>query len=321
MHIYICTDGNKRMGLGHIYRTITLARELSQTVTFLTCSDQDVLDKIRDGGFEAVHVQDETEMLAALGQRPRGVVILDRLEIDPQFASGVRRVGHSLVIFGNLSGANDHAQLVVNIVGSDFRNSRNVDARTGTMYLRGPRYYIFKRSFFQCRAEMLSPQEGRLLVMFGGTDPLDLTTQTYRLLSSKEGIAHLDLVVGAGYEHFHELAEEMRPAACGPEVRLQRDVEDIASLMAKASLVITSPGMSMFEALFMRRPVLAIAQVPYHDEQFGKDFILHRPQDLPALLEGLDPGMYNNPDDESIRSMEIGEGKDEIVRAISELEA
>ena len=83
-------------------------------------------------------------------------------------------------------------------MGSDFKNSRSVDPVTGTRYFRGPRYYIFKRSFFEHRAENVVPQEGRILVMFGGTDPLDLTSEVYRLLSERKDIRHLDLVVGAG---------------------------------------------------------------------------------------------------------------------------
>ena len=71
--------------------------------------------------------------------------------------------------------------------------------------------------------------------------------------------------------------------------------------MAKASLVITSPGMSMFEALFMKRKVLAIAQTPFHDQLFAKDFRLHHPEDIARLEEIIDARELIDPEDELIR--------------------
>ncbi len=307
------------MGLGHVYRTITLARELPEPVFFITTSGPGVVNKIETSGFAVQGASDDDEVLQILGQRPPGIVILDRLEIDPSFAVKIRGMGHRLVIFGNLSPANEQAQLVVNIIGSDFRNSRREDPKTGNRFFQRPRYYIFKRSFFQRRAEKLSSEKGRMFIMFGGTDPLDLTTLAYQHLSSMRGVNRLDLVVGAGYEHYQELLEEVRNASGGPIVELHRDLEDVASLMTKASLVITSPGMSMFEALFLRRKVLAIAQTPFHDDLFARDFLLYHPEDISRLEEFIESAKLIDPADELIRRMEIGEGRDEVVNAIVDL--
>ena len=53
LDIFICTEGSQQMGFGHIYRTITLARELTGRVVFITSSGKPAVDKIVQSGLRS----------------------------------------------------------------------------------------------------------------------------------------------------------------------------------------------------------------------------------------------------------------------------
>ena len=83
--------------------------------------------------------------------------------------------------------------------------------------------------------------------------------------------------------------------------------------MYKADLVICSPGASLFEALCVGTPIIAVNQN------------LSQKSSIEGLLPSLDKDQvsligdiitntnYINPDSECIRKMEIGKGKNELV--------
>lgn len=318
MNYYIWTEGNREMGFGHVYRTLTLAEELPSLPQFITTSGSKVIEKIRAGGFSVESAENANEALKLIGDRPRGTVILDRLDVEPSWASEIKNNGHRVVIFDNLSRANERADVVVRVVGSDFRNSSWIED-TGAKFFIGPRYYILKRSFFERRKEELKAEEGRILVLFGGTDPRDLSGPIFRELATMNETRRIDLVLGAGNRNVAQLAVDVRKAPDGVRAELHRDIKDVSVLMAKASLVITSPGLSMFESLFLGKKVIAFSQTPFHDAVFGGRFHLLHSEDVPRLKDIIKAGEWIDPTDEGIVIMQIGEGKGDVMKAIIDL--
>ncbi len=318
MNFYIWTEGNREMGLGHVYRTLTLAEELPSPPVFITTSDSTVIDKIRAEGYSIKSAENENEALKLIGELPRGTVILDRLDVEPSWASEIKGNGHRLVIFDNLSKANECADVVVRVLGSDFRNSSWIDD-TGAKCFLGPRYYILKKAFFERRREGLRNEEGRVLVLFGGTDPRNLTGPVYRELISLNETRRIDLVLGAGNRNAAQLADDVGTAPEGVHAELHQDIKDVSVLMAKASLVITSPGLSMFESLFLGKKVIAFSQTPFHDAVFGSRFRMLHPEDLPRLKDVIKAGEWIDPAGEDIVGMQIGEGKGDVLKAIIDL--
>lgn len=317
--IIVCTEGNPRMGMGHIYRTLTLAEELGGKVTFLTKSGEDVVKKIESHGHPVIQVIDDDAIANILRASQRKIVIFDRLEVDPYLAKRIKEYGHFIVIFGSLSDANMHADIVINVIGSCFENREWIDESHGALFFQGPRYYIFKKKFFELVEMSVEPEPGRYLICFGGSDNLNLTERSLEILSGKAGIQIIDIIVGSGYKNLDSLTQQVKTLSNMSEINLFVDIEDVASIMVKSATVITSPGMSMFEAFFLKRQVLAFAQNEFHQQVFSNYFRINAPEsivDLYGLIKG-DGTM--DPTSSYISRMEIGHGKGDILCAIAKL--
>ena len=321
MRIAIVTEGNRDMGMGHIYRTLTLSKELEKRgaeVCFLTKSGDNVVEKIKKEGFVAIRFDDDDKILEYLSGTGFERVIIDRLEVPEDFARQVASSSNGLIIFGNLSGANAYADTVVNIIGSGFQNGTFYDSENKTMYFRGPRYYILKDAFFKKRNLARNNKIKRILLMFGGSDPRNITTRVLKELTRGLKDISIDVVVGIGFDYMENLKEEIDAVVSDRkvEVKLYVDFEDIAELMARADLFITSPGISMFEALCVGTPTIAISQTPFHQKLFNNFFPLVQESEIGSLLEIIRRKGFIDPKSEMIRRMEIGRGKEEVINRI-----
>ena len=78
MKIAFVTDGGLEMGMGHVYRSITLAEEIMDKaeIYFFTKSDEIVVSKIKNSGFNVLKLKDDEEMLKLLKERNPNIVII-----------------------------------------------------------------------------------------------------------------------------------------------------------------------------------------------------------------------------------------------------
>lgn len=271
MKIAFITDGGLEMGMGHIYRSITLAEELRDKaeIYFLTKSDEIVIDKIKNGGFNILKLKNDDEAIDRLKEISPNTVIIDRLNLDEYFVKRLKdNLNTKVVIFDNLSTANKHADVVVNaIVGSNFKNKQFLDSNTNTLYLYGPKYLILRKEFYEFMKKPKKSNEEvkKVLLIFGGSDPSNLTSMVLNELLGLRFNFEIDVVLGLVFSYNHELNDVLNKYGSKKwNVKIYRDVENIAELMYNADLVITSPGLSMFEAFCVGTPIIAVCQ---NDEQ------------------------------------------------------
>jgi len=157
------------------------------------------------------------------------------------------------------------------------------------------------------------------LFLFGGADNLNLTVGGLEALYGKPGINNIDIIIGAGYHHMGSLIRTMERFSDGAMIRLYRDVENVAEIMAKAETVITSPGMSMFEAFLLKRKVIAFAQNKFQTQVFGNHFRVIESESIMNLYDIIKGNDVMDPTSKLITDMKIGQGKNEILSAIARL--
>lgn len=75
------TDGNSKIGLGHLYRSFTLAKQLKKEIDlqifFLTRSDRIILNKIEEEGFSSIKFDNDYELLNILRKIDVNMIIID----------------------------------------------------------------------------------------------------------------------------------------------------------------------------------------------------------------------------------------------------
>ena len=321
--IAFLVEGGLEMGMGHIYRSITLADEIRDKgeICFLTKSDEIVVNQLQKSGFSAIKAKTDDEIARRLEEIHPTVVIIDRLEVEELFAKGLKdKLNTRLVIFGNLSSANKYADVVVNAgVGSSFQNKGFIDKNTNTLYFYGPRYLILRREFYKFKEKAQKPngEVRRVLLLFGGSDPLNLTSKVLDELLSWQKELKTDIILGSGFTYIGELnmVLEKHQSKKG-SVKIYQNIKNVAQLMYKADLVITSPGISMFEALCTGTPVIAISQTAFHRNLFDRFFRTLHEDGIIKLKDMISANDFLNPDTKYIKNLDIGGGKAEIINAI-----
>jgi spore coat polysaccharide biosynthesis predicted glycosyltransferase SpsG len=260
------------MGMGHISRCISLAKRLlpSADVRFITKSDDQVVAIIREAGFEADVINAEYETV--LDGLNCDTVVVDKLDVEESLARCIREQKKCrLCIMGNLSTANKYANVVVNaVIGSQLRNRRHKDSVTGTLFLEGPRYFVLRDQFYSLQGSY--KHRGRmqkLMLIYGGSDPANLTCASLEGILDGSIDCDITLCTGALFKYSKELDIILkRRSSSRNSVRVISNANNVAELMMDSDLVLTSGGVTLFEALCLGVPALAFFQNDFQRSMF-----------------------------------------------------
>ncbi|WP_064710833.1 PseG/SpsG family protein [Rhizobium bangladeshense] len=283
-----CIESSHARGMGHLFRSLTLAAELrtrGHSVRFLANDHPNSLRIIRERGFD-VALYD----LAAVTGWEEGVVnpaglspiwINDRLNTRRSHSETLKRLGAKLVTFDDRG---DGAELAdVNICALLFEQTgdlRGKDVRLGVEYMiLNPEIAAYRR----VRQGLAS-----VLVTLGGADTYGVTVRVAKWLSSKP--FPVTIVTGPSFQHMAEL-QEVVSAAVPDRFKLLNQVPSLAAEMYGHDLAITGGGLTPFEACAAGLPCVVIANEPFEIpvgralEQLGAAFFAghHSAFDLGVL--------------------------------------
>lgn len=322
MKIAIITDGSVEMGMGHVYRTLSLANELRKfnvnEIIFFTKSDEDVIKKIEENGFKVIKCSDNNDILKNIKNIKPDVVIIDDLGIEEDFAKNIRELCKKLIFFDNPNpSSNKYADIVVNaIVGSELKNRKYFDEENKTLYFYGPKYLILRNEFYKVKKEMLSRSKNKetknILIAFGGSDPSNLTCKVLEELLSKDRDFNINVVLGPKFQYEDELNNLLKRYSKSDKIKIYKNIDNMAELMKDNDLIITSPGMTMFEALFLGIPVVVLYQNELQRECYD-DYLKKISK---THLNPLKEGYFI---DAEHTDLHIGKGKFEIIEAITNI--
>jgi spore coat polysaccharide biosynthesis predicted glycosyltransferase SpsG len=311
------------MGLGHVQQSTTFAKLLRDKadISFLTKSDDTTLGIIRESGFAAKQLPSDAAILDELKETNPDIVIFDKLDVDESLARDINGTLHAaLVIFTNLTGANRYADIAVTAdIGSRFENVSYVDEKTKTLYYYGPKYWILRPEFheYHNKSKAASQRVENVLLMFGGSDPLNLTCAALQELLALERSLGIDVILGAQFKFeadVHSILQ--RHGGKRASVTIHRNIKNVAELMYKSDLVIGSPGLSVFESLCVGTPVIVMPQDALQRDTYEGFMRMIEKHEAGKLGEMIESADFTYPDDTRIARMEIGQGVDELVNVI-----
>jgi spore coat polysaccharide biosynthesis predicted glycosyltransferase SpsG len=310
LKIVFITDGNKELGLGHIYQSTTLAREFigKNNILFLTQSEYSVMKQIEEAGFGVLQMDDVKKLIFLQNCKP-DIIIIDKLDVSEKFAKVIKEtLTAKLVIMTNLTSANQYADMAVcAMTNGKLCNAKFTDG--STKYYSGAKYFILRKEFYEYH-DKGKKLNGicKILLVFGGVDKANLTIPVLEELL--KGNYKIDVIKSAMYAN-PELLDKFKD-----KVAIHTNTNEVARLMYEADLCIVSPGLSLFEALCVGTPIVAIPQLPYQwDACVGQIKMIHR-EEIGKLNDIIRKKDFSFPQDKNIKEMEIGQGKAELVAEI-----
>lgn len=247
-------DGGGDIGMGHIYRCLTIAEKLSQrsrtNVTFVCRAAYTAgIEQIEDSQFDYVTVADTEDDSSVILSLNPDIVFFDILNTRKDDVARLQEELAAVVNLEDLAGGLHHADFVINALYEESGDRSN--------HKSGADYFIL-RDEFSAESKQIPETAENLLITFGGSDPSNLTTRVLSALEDTVQYLSTTVVLGPGFEHTAAFAE--LPATIRDNVTVKRAVSDMAELMAWADLAVVSGGRTVYELAAMGTPAIVITQ-------------------------------------------------------------
>lgn len=254
--ILIRVEGHKKIGLGHIYRCLQIADSLiDHEICFAISNYSDLgIKKLEDSRYKYVVLEDETQINSLIQQWRPNIIINDILNTSEEYIKSLKKYAR-VINFEDLGDGSIYADATINDL---YTQSPSNNSAANTFW--GSSYYIIRDEFLLAEQPHFNDKVKEILVVFGGTDPGNLTEKTLRalLMANLPSDSHVTIILGLGYEDFSKI-EKM---TVDTNICVCQNVASISSYMEKADLAISSQGRTMLELASLGVPTILMAQNP-----------------------------------------------------------
>ena len=257
-------DGNKELGLGHVYRCLNLARVFPDNVNvrFLMREYQSVNELVeKEFPVELIDASGRNELektLNVIKEFKPDVVITDMLRPTEAYLESIKQKGMYLISIDDLNETNFCSDIIIN--GTIVRKYWDYKNSVGKV-LTGPKYIILNRNFplAHKKDRIINKSVKAIMVSMGGSDPGILAPRVLKALDRIRGDFDVILVKGSAYRDDGQLDEAIKNFS--KKLTTMQNVENMAELMFSCDLAITSAGIIVYELACTGTPAIVLSQV------------------------------------------------------------
>jgi CMP-N-acetylneuraminic acid synthetase/spore coat polysaccharide biosynthesis predicted glycosyltransferase SpsG len=248
--VIIRVDGYEQIGLGHIYRSLTLANNImDHEVIFLMDNRHKLgINIIRNQNFKVVTF--EKDPIPIICENNPDIVINDILDTNKEYILSLKELGLKVFNFEDLGSGAEFADGVFNALYPGSVPSGN--------FHTGENFYCARNEFINVEPKKVSQSVENVLITFGGTDPNNLTLKTLNAISKSNYNFKITIILGPGYSNEEILFDNINNI--NKDIEVFRSVKNIADFMKKADIIFSSAGRTMYEIAMIGTPSIIIAQ-------------------------------------------------------------
>ncbi|NIA12259.1 MAG: hypothetical protein GWP10_21710 [Nitrospiraceae bacterium] len=257
LRILFIVNGNETIGMGHIYRALTLSEHLlGHEIIFLTYdSNRKAITLLNSSEYPAI-ITSKEQMYNEIKKAHPDIVINDILDTTIEHVERLKEVGAFVINFEDLGSGAEKAHLTFNALYEKTNPPSN--HRFGYLYeCLNERFYLYPPVPFR------EPPK-TLFISFGGIDQNNLTARVLKVsynILTETPIERIIIVLGPAYSQKEKIREMINSS---PELResveVYTNVENMPRLMREADIAITSNGRTIYELTAMGVPTISIAQ-------------------------------------------------------------
>ncbi|MBU3074171.1 UDP-2,4-diacetamido-2,4,6-trideoxy-beta-L-altropyranose hydrolase [Clostridium estertheticum] len=204
MKIAIRADGGANIGMGHIMRTLVIAKEFSKIndVFYICRVDNPLSEKYRIGiemiksqGFVVMEIREEF-MLLDIKDIQADLLITDSYDVDERYFNETKKMFNQTVYIDDMN---------LYCFNVDFLINQNVDAadfeykvNPNTKLLIGPTYIMLREEFRVNSKKYVKINVNDIMITVGGGDPQHVTEQLLEYVERLEYNFHV--IVGPSFD-------------------------------------------------------------------------------------------------------------------------
>lgn len=250
MKIFIRADGGETIGLGHIMRTLVLAKELEKNnlVTYV-CLDEKQFSKgaelVLQMGIPVIKIKEEKDILMYSGD----IIIVDKYKLQEEYYKDLKATFTKVVsIDDNCELDYYYSDIIIN--QNIYASELTYKSSTETKLLLGSNYVMMRNEFREKKAITVKENIEDILITLGGSDANNITEILIKeLLHSRY---KLHIIVGNAFTNYEDLKKYS-----SENIELYRNAK-MSEVMSKCDLAITAYGSTIYELCYMGIPSLGI---------------------------------------------------------------
>jgi len=257
-NIVIRADGSNEIGLGHIYRSFYLAKELKkEKVNVIFLSKNVFLKKIIQKKFQIEIFNDNSKKLEEkLEQLNPKLIIIDKLKEDT----------NQLKILSKYS----------RLVGIDYigKNNSKIDYGINILYQKsgihknksfsGFNFSILNNSIRLYKPIKIKKEVNQVLIIQGGSDTPCNTPKILSALNKIDTNLKVNVIVGGGFQCWNKLNESIKGSK--HSVKIHSNVKNIGKIMLQNDIAITGGGITSLELCNLGIPSIIMCGGKHENE-------------------------------------------------------
>lgn len=278
MKICFIAHGDSHIGMGHIMRCLSLAKEflrLGHAVFFIS-KKSDGIQRIKDSGVEVSSIPDAEqghvgfyygnlvelqEEIAFIKEILRDMlpdaIVLDSYNVSEEYFKELKELTRHLVYIDDLNKFMYPVDMVVNGTASALEMGYQRDYHSEKLLL-GLEYNMIREEFSNLPAHLPSKMIKEVLITTGASDPYHMMELILQLLSQIPIVStwRIHLIIGGGFGTCELPAKQ--------EIIEHRTPPKMSDIMMKCDLAVAAGGSTLYELAASGVPTIAFA---YADNQ------------------------------------------------------
>ena len=250
-HIICNVIANTKVGMGHIYRTISIANELSDDYNIVFTCKKDcyaLVDKIVDSKY-IIEIAVPLDLVSKYNPI---LVINDILNTEKKYIEGLRNLNIKTISFEDFGTGSAITNMTINDLYDEPLSSHD------NIYW-GHDYYFLREEFDNAKKRKFKDKINTVLILFGGTDPTNLTYTTLLSITDicKENNIEIQVLVGPGYTNSKQLIQLISTINY-EKLFFTNSTNVVSKIMEQVDFAISSNGRTVYELAHMNIPAIII---------------------------------------------------------------
>lgn len=266
-------DGSENIGMGHIFRTVTLAKEIRNLkpdtyILFLIKENKYAEDYLISNSFQTINIvesinekEEINNIFDVIKKYSINKIIIDKFDVTIEYMKELKKSNACIVQFFYENISSVTADIGINPNIGFFYDKK--DSHEKRKLLIGGEYILVQEKFLNNNIKV-NDSINNIFISFGAGDKNSITPTIIELLDEyfkKKKLSKLpilNIVIGPVYSDIDKIIKKVMKIKL--ETKLIINHSDLSSIMKDADLAISSVGGTIYELLSLKIPTLGVLQ-------------------------------------------------------------
>lgn len=256
MKIAFRADGGSIIGMGHIMRTLVLARELAKTndVFYVCRKDYPLtekykkgIEKVRAEGFKIILINEDI-VINELSKIEADCLITDSYDVNEEYFNKTKKLFTKTGYVDDLNIYYYNVDFIINQNIAENKYKCNED----TLLFLGTDYIMLREEFRNSKPNQIKTDIKNVLITMGGADPYNFTLKLLKCIKDLHYNFHV--IIGPSFSNVDKIELEIKN---NENIKLHFNANMI-EIMKKNDIAISATGSTLYELGTLGIPTLGV---------------------------------------------------------------